>query len=147
MTDRSPLVVSAPRLLYPHVYSMDNYALRFGGRARFCVTFDWSVLPEEIRRSLHPKVRDRELHRAISGFAPMVSEVNGRYADLAAVFAEAEVRNVARDRLLCGPAEVELETFECQLPHTRWPFLGLGLKSLTIDVLDVSRRLSEITAR
>lgn len=138
--------VSVPRLLYPSVYKPDEFAVRYGQKPRFQVSFDAAVIPDHIRSDMHYRVKDRNVLWARSLFAPMVEELSGRYADLAGFFAEADVRNVSRDSLMSVPALVRIEAFHCHVPHMG-VFTALGLNRVTVSVNDVWRRLNELTEK
>lgn len=123
------------RLMFPHVYRADHYF----DTPWFGVVFDIENLSAEDRlrwlKSGH--YRSEKLVKARSRFAPRVTEINSRYADLKAIFDEMEVRNMPRDLLLTdAPAMLGIEWYGVTRSDSRVTE-ALALNSISISIQDL----------
>lgn len=135
-----------PELLWPSIYKVD-YGPGRAGPPRYRVVFDAEAVPHDLRDELgEPEGiqgydRSRDRIGASSAFPPWVMEMEGRYADLKALFDEADVRNVPRDKLLhLLPATLTVQTFDFskrQDGETTRVGRGLSLKGITISVENI----------
>jgi hypothetical protein len=89
---------------YPAIYAPRVPPMAPDDRSEFSVSFDTSNFdPNLLQRWLQAGPRRRRTDRlahAKANTRPWVKEASGDYAGLAAVFAEADLRNVSRDQLL-----------------------------------------------
>lgn len=130
--------VPQPIFRLPHTESNDE-------REKYSCRIPRSCIPEDIERDLFPL--GSKDHRTVSSlYPPLVTLDCGRYARMKALFDEAEMRNVARDRLFHG-ANCVLELCLYQAHNRHWRGPVVGLESVRVSLEELKNNLRSICER
>jgi len=129
------------KIEFPRIYSLGAQ----GTPNKFQTSFPAESVPADIRFTLHSGTKS--LLHASSNRAPLVTEIEGRYSRMADLFAETDVRNIPRDRLLNGTDGVlDLSTFYFEGPDRVGKGIALALRRVTVNVDQMATRLKELGA-
>lgn len=133
--------ISVSAISFVNIY-VPNLKLQRSGPV-FSVNFPKADLPfDDISKWESGLRRRKENHLAFARHNRRVEvrEVAGRYADLAALYSEADMRNIPRDVVLCNaPAVLTVNWFEWGNPRgSLRTGNGLALHRITINVSDLA---------